>query len=221
MTNECVHIQGKSSSKAVILFHGYGADMNDLAPLHQYLDPSGEWNWYFPNGPIRIPFGVQWEGRAWFPIDMAELEKAMQEGKHRDFSGVSTPAFLEAVSVMEGIVKEISLKHSEVVIGGFSQGAMGASHVAARNNIALKGLVLLSGSLVDKASLMSAPNQELSFFQSHGDSDPLLGLAAAKELHSILTNKGYKGIWSPFRGGHEIPQGVLQSLVSFLHHVLN
>lgn len=194
--------------------------MNDLAPLHQYLDPTGEWNWYFPNGPIRIPFGVQWEGRAWFPIDMAELEKAMQAGKHRDFSGISGPAFLEAVKVMESIVKEISAKHPELVIGGFSQGAMGASHVAARNNVALKGLILLSGSLVDKESLLATPDQELPFFQSHGDSDPLLGFAAAKELHSLFTSKGYKGIWYPFRGGHEIPQGVLESLATFLRHVL-
>jgi len=190
--------------------------MNDLAPLHQVIDPEGEWNWYFPNGPLRIPFGVQWEGRAWFPIDMLELERAMQAGTHRDFSGHSTADFSHAVETMEGFVREIGQKHPDLVIGGFSQGAMGASHVAARIATPLKGLVLLSATLVDKAALEKAPNQDLTFFQSHGDSDQLLGHKAAKNLFDLLTAKGMHGVWTPFRGGHEIPMQVLQGLKAYL-----
>lgn len=219
MNNECVHIKGKSS-KAIVMFHGYGADMNDLAPLHQVLDPNGEWHWYFPNGPLRIPFGVQWEGRAWFPIDMAELERAMQSGRHRDFSGLSSPEFTRAVSGMESFVREISSQHTEVVIGGFSQGAMGASHVAARGAVPVTGLVLLSSTLVDQDALKTYPAQDIPFYQSHGDSDALLGFKAAQALFDVLTQQGMKGIWQPFRGGHEIPQNVLMGLRSFLLSVL-
>ena len=215
MKLECKHIKGKTS-KAVVLFHGYGADMNDLAPLHQYLDPQGEWHWYFPNGQLRLDFG----GRAWFPINMAELERAMQLGTHRDFSGAASPEFGVAIEVMESFLKEISAQHPQLVIGGFSQGAMGASHLAARKNIALKGLVLLSSTLVDRAALENYPTQDLPFFQSHGDSDPLLGAKAAQNLFDVLSAKGLEGIWTPFRGGHEIPMPVLNGLRSFLDKIL-
>lgn len=215
MKLECIHIAGKTS-RAIVLFHGYGADMNDLAPLHRYLDPAGEWSWYFPNGPLRIPFGVQWEGRAWFPIDMAELEKAMQRGTHRDFSGVSTPEFRDAVATMRAFVEEVKAKHDQVVIGGFSQGAMGASHVANQLGDQLSGLVLLSGALVDAEALRSRGPASLPFFQSHGDSDPLLGFKQAQALYHLLTEKGMRGVWMPFRGGHEIPENVLRGLQDFL-----
>lgn len=218
MKLECVHIKGKTD-KAVVLFHGYGADMNDLAPLHQYLDPAGEWQWYFPNGPLRIPFGIQWEGRAWFPINMAELERAMQSGTHRDFSGMSTAEFKDAVATMRSFVEGMRSHHGKLVIGGFSQGAMGASHVASQIGDQLAGLILLSGTLVDIEAIKSSGASELPFFQSHGDSDPLLGFKHAQALNHVLSEKGMRGVWMPFRGGHEIPMPVLHGLRDFLQKI--
>lgn len=215
MNIEAIHIKGRTD-RAVILFHGYGASMDDLAPLHQYLDPQGEWHWYFPNGPVRIPFGVQWEGRAWFPIDMAEVERAMQAGTHRDFSASAPAQFYEAVEGAENFVKEVQSKHKEVIIGGFSQGSMLASHIAMRHQVPLKGLVLLSGTLVDRQRLAESKATPLPFFQSHGESDPILGYQHAQSLHKQLTEQGHPGVFSGFRGGHEIPESVLRGLQLFL-----
>lgn len=218
---EFLHSEGKTN-KAIVLFHGYGADMNDLAPLRQWLDPKGEWHWYFPNGPVRVPFGDMWEGRAWFPIDMAELEQAMRENRFRSFAGPATEAFDGAVRGMEAFLAPLAQKHPDLVIGGFSQGAMGVSHVALRGNVPVKGFVLLSGTLVDEAALVASPlTQSLSFFQSHGESDPLLSFPAAKALNALLGQRGHSGVWYPFRGGHEIPPAVLQALQGFLGGILS
>ncbi|MFP5490099.1 MAG: alpha/beta hydrolase [Bacteriovoracia bacterium] len=218
MKMEHVYFSG-STDAAVVLLHGYGADMNDLAPLRRFLDPESKWHWYFPNGPVRVPFGGMWEGRAWFPIDMVELEKAMREGRHRMFADKRPPEFVEALSLMSEEVRQLQKKHSQVVLGGFSQGAMLATHLAAHLHPA--ALVILSGTLLDRAGLEAAVAPDgIPFFQSHGDADPLLSLAQAKDLYQVLESKKWQGLWAPFRGGHEIPAPILQTLNNFLRQIL-
>jgi phospholipase/carboxylesterase len=215
---DCLSFPG-STTRAVALFHGYGADMHDLAGLREWLDPEQRWHWYFPNGPLRIPMGGYGEGRAWFPIDMAALEEAMRRGATRDFSADSSADFLTAVERAEAICQQLQAQHSELVIGGFSQGAMVTSHVAARGKISLKGLVLLSGNLVDRKLLQACTPPVIPFLQSHGEQDAILGFKYAEALFALLTEKGMKGTWVPFRGGHEIPMPVLQRLKAFLELV--
>jgi phospholipase/carboxylesterase len=212
---DCLQFAG-STSRAIILLHGYGADMHDLSSLREWLDPEQRWHWYFPNGPLRIPMGGYGEGRAWFPIDLAALEEAMRRGTTRDFSGDSSREFLQAVEGAEAFCQQIKDQHAELIIGGFSQGAMVTSHVAARDNVSLKGLVLLSGNLVDLKTLEASTPPVIPFFQSHGQQDAVLGFTHAEALHALLVKKGLKGTWVPFRGGHEIPLPVLQGLKSFL-----
>jgi phospholipase/carboxylesterase len=218
MKREHVYLPG-STNAAVVFFHGYGADMNDLAPLRRFLDPESRWHWYFPNGSVRVPFGGMWEGRAWFPIDMAELEKAMREGSHRVFADKRPAEFIEALELMSEEIYHLQKKYSQVVLGGFSQGAMLATHLAA--HVHPSALVILSGTLLDRAGLESTVTpQGIPFFQSHGDADPLLSLAQAKDLYQVLESKKWQGLWAPFRGGHEIPTPILQTLNNFLRQVL-
>ncbi len=221
MKLEHVHVPG-SGDGAVVLFHGYGADMHDLAPLHRWFDPEGRWHWYFPNAPLRVPLGGGWEGRAWAPIDMRALEEAMARGVHRDMSGPAPEAYKTALEHMEGFAAEVAARHPKVVVGGFSQGAMGASHIAARGKVPLAGALLLSGTLLDRAALESGGRSTpISFFQSHGDGDALLGPKAARELHELFLAKGWQGTWCPFRGGHEIPETVLREGARFLRGCLD
>jgi phospholipase/carboxylesterase len=205
-----------SSETAIVLFHGYGADMNDLAGLTNYLDPSGKFHWYFPNGPVRVPFGNMWEGRAWFPIDMAELERAMRENRHRAFADKRPVEFVQSLELMQQELITLRQRHPRLILGGFSQGAMLASHLAALTPV--DALIILSGTLLDRAGLTAALSQSAPtpFFQSHGDADALLSLAQAKDLNQLLKEHGWDGVWAPFRGGHEIPLQVIQTLQSFL-----
>lgn len=206
--------EGKSST-AIVFLHGYGANMDDLAGLYDYLDPMHNCHWFFPNAPVKIPFAGMWEGRAWFPIDMQELEAAMQEGRHRRFSDKAPLEFLSSLCVMEEEIKELQKKFQKVIVGGFSQGAMMATHLASR--LPVEALVILSGTLLDRPNLeQNYHTRPVPFFQSHGDQDQLLGLPEAKELYSVLEKKGFQGLWAPFRGGHEIPPQILKALTDFL-----
>ena len=54
----------------VVMFHGYGADAFDLASLADVIPAKKPLNYLFPQGPLEVPIGPGWTGRAWWPINM-------------------------------------------------------------------------------------------------------------------------------------------------------
>lgn len=210
---EAIQVIGNDPSVGVIFFHGYGANMHDLFPLWEmwHFD---KFNWYFPNGLLSLNMGY-YEGRAWFSIDMAKLEEAMRTGKPRDMRGSMPPELDSTLHSLEHLVLELSKKHKTIIIGGFSQGAMCASHLAMNPNLKIDGLVLLSGALIAEAK-MPKEAKGIQFYQSHGTKDPILTIEGAKELEEKLQSMNFQGKLVTFNGGHEIPPMVISGVKSYL-----
>lgn len=213
---------GGGSGPVVTLLHGFGAPGTDLVGLLRVLDVPREWRWVFPEAPIELGpmYGA---GRAWWNLDVAALEKAMSSGKGRDLRD-EKPEGMEgaAAQVLAMLEEGRAALGGEWVLGGFSQGAMLSCDVALRSEVDLKGLVLMSAGYVDAErwkGLMPS-RAGLPFFQSHGESDALLGYSAAEALRDDLTAAGLKPSWVGFRGGHEIPMKVLEGVGTFLRGVL-
>src|SRR6185437_12531546 len=57
----------------VVLFHGFGADAHDLAPLSD-VSSQIKATWIFPNAGLQVPIAPGFMGRAWFHIDVAALD---------------------------------------------------------------------------------------------------------------------------------------------------
>ncbi|HEX8750148.1 MAG TPA: hypothetical protein VF732_03465, partial [Nitrospira sp.] len=57
-------------------------------------------------------------------------------------------------------------------------------------------------------------------FQSHGTQDPILPHVMAERLRDALTLAGLSVEWHSFRGGHEIPDPILNRLSEFITKVL-
>lgn len=210
---ETLTVEGNDPSVAVIMLHGYGANMNDLFPLWE-LWHEDKFNWYFPNGVLPLPMGY-YEGRSWFSIDMEKLEKAMREGTHRDMKGSVPPELDSTLAMLEHFVSEVSKKHKTVILGGFSQGAMCTSHLAMKESLKLDGIVLLSGGLLAEEKFPKAA-RALPFYQSHGTQDPILSIDGARDLEKKLHSMNFSGKLHEFRGGHEIPASVIHEVKSFL-----
>ncbi|MBL7664045.1 MAG: hypothetical protein JNM93_02840 [Bacteriovoracaceae bacterium] len=204
-----------SANKAVIMLHGYGANWEDLFPLGQELDPEGQFDWYFPNAPLEVPLGFMMSGRAWFPINAQELEAAMARGEWRSFGEAVPETFEKVLANTTASIKIIEQDYEEIILGGFSQGAMMCSHLLfGLQKVA--GLVLFSGNLLAKEFFKNKSTKSIEFFQSHGDEDPILGFAGAQELFEQLESKGLKGDFVRFNGGHTISWDVIKRAQNFL-----
>lgn len=224
---DTIEFEGSSpDSPTIVLFHGFGADCTDLASLAQMVQAPKGSRWIFPNGHLTVPLGPHMEGRAWFPISISELEKAMALGTGADFSATEPPGLRRAREMAKEMIAKLNVPPERLVLGGFSQGAMLATELVLGAEKPLAGLVILSGTLVNAsawepmAAELSKKKPGFAFFQSHGAHDPVLSIAMAERLERTLRKAGLQGQLMRFHGGHEIPPEVLIQLGGFLRKAL-
>lgn len=219
--------KGDPGGPLVVMIHGYGADCHDLISLSEGLSKNRELSWFFPNGVFEVPIGPHMMGRAWFAISAAEIEAASQYSSGmRTMANGRPKGFDKGVKTLSDSVQmiseELKITAADIIFGGFSQGAMMAMELAASALVKPLGLALLSGTLVDKGGLKKKlPKLKgLSFLQSHGKQDTVLGHAMAFELYQFLEEEGLHGEWIEFNGGHGIPVVVLQRFHAYVKECL-
>lgn len=221
-------IVGPADAKTtVVLLHGFGAPGDDLVSLADYLlrdstrGSGAPARFVFPAAPIELG-GLYGDSRAWWRLDLAKLEAELRSGAIRDRRDEVPEGLPEVRAQLSGFLDELSATHSigpdQLVLGGFSQGAMLALDVALHRAAPPAGLILMSGTLLADsewtprmASLAGVP-----VMQSHGTRDPLLPFSIAELLRDRLREAGAVVDWQPFAGGHEIPPQVLAAVVKLL-----
>lgn len=217
---EVIEVEAPEQSEAIVILHGYGADAKDLAPLAGELALSPPRHWYFLNAPLQLDGPVMMEGRMWFPIDMMELQAAIQQRRFREYFNQDIPAgFEKALSDVEKFLDVISSKHEKITLGGFSQGAMVAGQVALRSKASIQKLLLFSTTFAGEKLWEEAFEQnEFNFkvFQSHGLEDPVLPVEEARRLAAFLKDKGLELEYHEFSGGHEISFDIINKASSFM-----
>lgn len=215
---EAIEFAASSEAPTLVCFHGYGADAADLARLAMEADLAGPARWVFPDAPLTVDMGGFSSGRAWFPINGREIEIAQLEGKTLDWSQDRASIMAPTLEKVRKFIEALELPWEKLILGGFSQGAVLSLELALDAPQAPRGLFMLSGTLVDEASLRRRvpARAGLAYFQSHGTQDPLLGFEQAKILNEILDGAGLKGTFLSFEGGHSVPPEALEGLTAYV-----
>ena len=217
--------KGGGNGPIVILLHGFGAPGDDLVSLAGVMTVSAGTRLVFPEGPLSLSFGPR-DARAWWLIDMARIAADQAAGRVRDLSQDIPKGLAPARETLLGFLKEVEHTFGadprKIVLGGFSQGAMLTCDVMLRTTQSYAGLVQLSGTLLAAQEWIPLLQKRkgLPVFQSHGTQDELLPYVGAERLRDALSTSGLAVEWHGFRGGHEIPEPVLQRLGIFLMKVL-
>jgi len=217
--------KGGGSGPLVLLLHGFGAPGDDLVSLADVLNVPAGTRFVFPEGPLSLSFGPR-DARAWWIIDMARIAADQAAGRIRDLSKEIPKGLASARETMLAFLKEIEQHFNadprKTVLGGFSQDAMLTCDVMLQSDRPYAGLVQLSGNLLAQPVWggRMPKRKGLPVFQSHGMQDEILPYAGAERLRDALSQSGLAVEWHKFRGGHEIPEPVLQRLGVFLTKVL-
>ncbi|MDH4301526.1 MAG: hypothetical protein OEV51_05565 [Nitrospira sp.] len=212
---------GGGDGPVVMLLHGFGAPGDDLVPLAEVIDVPAGTRWLFPEAPLSLNMGFG-ESRAWWIIDFARIQADREAGRIRDLS-IEVPQGLALarerfLTFLKELPRQLPIDYKRTVIGGFSQGAMLTCDAMLHTDYPFAGLVQLSGNLLAQAvwAPLMSKRQGLPVFQSHGMQDDILPHIGGERLRDALTQSGLAVDWHSFRGGHEIPEPVLQRLGPFI-----
>lgn len=216
---------GGGDGPVVVLLHGYGAPGEDLVPLWRVIDAPKGTRWVFPAAPIALTgYGLMSDSRAWWDIDLPKLMAERMAGKSDSLAKLVPDGLHEArekvVATLEAVRTTLGVSNEKLILGGFSQGAMLSCDTVLRSRIPFAGLVLMSGTFVAENELrkcMSAPDAvRVPVFQSHGTHDPILPFSEAERLQKAFIEHKWSTEFHSFRGQHEIPMPVLNSLSRFI-----
>lgn len=211
----------ESEEMTLVLLHGFGAPGDDLAGLADMIPVAPGTTLVFPEAVHDLAdlAGPMYAGaRAWWMIDMARLEVAINTGEIRDLPNEVPEGLDEArravIDFLDALETKEGISLDRLVLGGFSQGAMLAMDVALHTKRKLSGLVLLSGSYIAEREWKPRMSGRAGtpVFQSHGDADPILPFAIAERLRDELTTAGLAVDFHRFSGGHGIPPKVMTAL---------
>ena len=210
--------QDEESSMYLFFLHGYGANAQDLSGFHTLKLPI-PCRWIFPNAPLKLesPYNI-FHGRAWFPLKVNTTNNQL-------YTNEKSLHYLEKhCERLLQFISSFNLTADQIILGGFSQGAIMALNAALRMTPPPRALVLMSGAFTP-SEILNRDKHIFSthgrFFQCHGKTDPLLSYSESKKIHNFLQTLQWTGKFVPFEGGHEIPHAVLLQIQEFISHTLS
>ncbi len=193
----------------VVMLHGFGANMQDLAGLAPAIESEG-YVYACPNAPIPFELGQGQVGYGWMP---PRGEATPEDIRHAE--GLLSGFFDE-------ILAQFHVSPGQALLMGFSQGGGMTYRCGLGRPEVFAGLVALSASLPDPDELRSRLPQrrQQPIFIAHGRTDPMVSMESARNTRKFLEEEGYSPDYHEYDMGHEIPLPVLQDLIPWMTGLL-
>ena len=197
----------------IILLHGFGAHMGDLASLAPAIDSEG-YVYIFPNAPIPFEIGPGMTGFGWtYPRRMPqELRRADDVDSVVDM----------LATLVEEVTTHYQTETGQIILGGFSQGGMMTYRYGLPNPDIFRGLAALSG-VAPETDTMSArlPDERSQpIFVAHGIADAMIAVQMARNTRDFLEAAGYTPEYHEYQMAHEISQQTLTDLTKWIKGTL-
>lgn len=164
----------------LILLHGYGSHEEDLFELARTMDPR------FMTFSLRAPNALPQGGFCWYALEFSEGQPARYD------YGQAESSRKQILSFISRACKTYQLDSTQVFLLGFSQGAIMAYDLALSSPARVKGVVALSGRMMDESRQHKASPALLSrlrFFIGHGLSDNVIKPVEAEKASAFLKEK--------------------------------
>jgi phospholipase/carboxylesterase len=186
----------------IFIFHGYGADKDNLRPVGEAFSKA------LPGAEIHLPNGIEkcddGFGRQWFALqdnDIEIWERAFNENSAK------------IISYVDAVIAEKNLSYKNVIFSGFSQGAMLSLSLGLQYEV--KAAVAFSGLLLNPKAYVQKKSTKVLL--THGAEDTVIPLSAMTLTEEALSGAGIdvQTAVSP-RLSHAIDDYLLGRAVDFL-----
>jgi phospholipase/carboxylesterase len=193
----------------LILLHGFGAGMDDLAGLCPAIDRSG-YLYACPNAPLSFTIGPGVTGYGWTPPRGQGTAEDAQRAKD----------LLEAF--FQEVMDLYKVPAGRMMLCGFSQGGGMTYRCGLARPETFRGLAALSSVMPEPDELRpTLPDQRTQpIFISHGIHDDILPVEQGRRALEFLEAEGYTPDYREYPMRHEITPDVMGDLVPWIKGLL-
>jgi phospholipase/carboxylesterase len=194
---------------ALVLFHGRGANEQDLFPLLDMLDPERRLVGVAPRGPLSLPPG----GAHWYVVRQVGFPDP----------GTFGPTYELASRWLQDLAEETGVGPERTVLGGFSQGAvmshalgLGTGRPRPAGILALSGFIpVVEGFEPD----LDAPIPPVAI--GHGTLDPVISVDFGRRARAILEGAGADVLYREYPLPHTIDPRFLDELQGWVRRAID
>lgn len=168
---------GKQAKQLVVMLHGYGANCHDLVSLStDFANILPDAHFIFVNAPEQCELGDFHECYQWFSLQSMDLN-------------VVVPQIREAHGLLDNFIDEqlqrLNLQSKDLLLCGFSQGAMMSMYNAIRRVDEIGGVLAYSGKFIVDDSIDNEFANRPKICWVHGDSDQVVPFESMMEAEEI------------------------------------
>ncbi len=203
-------------SRALILFHGYGSDGNDLISLAPYfMTVFPDMAVFAPNGPTVTFF----DGYEWFRLDDLAHPNLVTKTYLDELVGRAGTVYPQIVDYVQDICKTYGLSTDKIILAGFSQGGLMAQYTALKSDTPFQAVIGMSSVplVFGKAFPAKDVKNHLPILLTHGHDDnvvPIQTLSLSTE--ELSSAKQYVTSFSTPNLGHGINQPCITHIIDFI-----
>lgn len=166
----------------VVFLHGYGSNGEDLISLaHDFQSAIPNAHFISPNAPLDLPHPF-FEAYQWFELYSMEPQ-------------IIFPQIIAANNVLDEFIfeqlKRFNLSYKNLILLGFSQGAMMSLYNSIRRKEEIAGVLALSGRLILPSHVGQNDYSKPNICLIHGNQDPVVPFSSFTEAKNNLTNMNF------------------------------
>ncbi len=206
---------GKQPKQLLIFLHGYGSNAFDFLDLAKQFRPLfSEMGFILPNAP-EILEGMA-DAYSWFSIDGLVGDAIGMEQK----IAVAQKGVTHAAPALETFISTIAdiyqCSKQQLILFGFSQGAMLASDAALRQTYL--GAIACAGMLPFADQFAQHYSASTPLLLCHGKQDEVVPSLGSEYAYEILTAQNHPAeLYLSDHAAHHLDHGMLTKILDFLH----
>jgi phospholipase/carboxylesterase len=179
----------------LLLLHGYGSNEEDLFSFASELPES----YYVISA--RAPYDMQYGSYAWYAINFDADENKFSD---KEQAASSRDLILNFISEL---IATYPIDSRQVILAGFSQGAILSYAVALSNPEKISKVVALSGYINEDLLEINYQNNDFSnlkIYHSHGTVDQVIPIEWARKASPFLTKLNINACYKEYPIGHGV-----------------
>jgi len=217
---DCIEINPVISPVGcVIWLHGLGADGNDFAPVaHELAEHHGlpAMRYILPHAPFRpVTINNGYVMRAWYDILSLGMDQRI------DHDGIKQSC--AQIHALIAHQNTLGIPTKNIILAGFSQGAVIALSTGLQYQERLGGILALSGYLPYRAEDLkhfSSANHATPIFLGHGTQDDIVPAFFGKNAFQTLNETGHTVTWHEYPMTHSVCPAEIKDIAEWVKKII-